>query len=248
MYNKITVQMFKDYFIRDFPYMVYAVQKINFPSLPTSGTFRIGYGAAETADINFDATANDIEIAMRLIVGLESITVIGSIATDLTITFNGVSGLVNILTINSNTLQDALLFAVVPIVTEEIPGEAISIAITKYILDEDIQRAIDEAFSRMNHGPYDDQEQFDISSYYLSAHYLVMNIRSSSSGISGSYEWLTSSKGVGSVNTSYAIPQYIMDNPLFASLSKTNYGARYLEMLWPLLPGQMFVSAGATSP
>jgi hypothetical protein len=48
------------------------------------------------------------------------------------------------------------------------------------------------------------------------------------------------------VNESYSIPQHILDNPILAMLSKTNYGAKYLSMVLPRIVGQVFIVAGET--
>lgn len=82
----------------------------------------------------------------------------------------------------------------------------------------------------------------------LSAHYLVMNLRSSSQGINGQYNFLQVSKGVGSVNESFSIPERITNNPYFSMLTKTNYGQAYLQLLLPQLTGQIYVVAGTTLP
>ena len=82
----------------------------------------------------------------------------------------------------------------------------------------------------------------------MAAHYLVTNLRASSQGINGQYAWLEQSKGAGAVNQSFAIPQRILDNPLFAMLTKTNYGASFLQLVLPQLTGQMFNAYGMTKP
>jgi hypothetical protein len=77
---------------------------------------------------------------------------------------------------------------------------------------------------------------------------LVLNIRSSSQGINGQFNFLQQTKSVGAVSEGFAIPQRILDNPYFSMLTKTNYGAEYLQLLLPQLAGQMFVVAGTTLP
>lgn len=100
----------------------------------------------------------------------------------------------------------------------------------------------------MNPGLFSTQANYTLGYLMLSAHFLVLNIRSSSQGISGQYSWLQTNKNVGSVSEGLQIPQRILDNPEFAMLSKTNYGARFLMMVLPQLTGQIFNVYGRTLP
>lgn len=114
------------------------------------------------------------------------------------------------------------------------------------ILDSDITKAIDEAAVNFNEALFSTQGTYSMAFLYLSAHYLVMDIRASGQGISGSFPWLTSSKGVGSVSESSSIPTFISDNPMLAHLGKTYYGAKYISLVYPKLIGNMFSSYGGT--
>jgi hypothetical protein len=116
------------------------------------------------------------------------------------------------------------------------------------ILDQDIQNAF--AAANVNFSPnfWDSQQTFTLGYLYLSAHFLCMNIRASSQGINGQYNFGQVSKGAGSVNEAFSIPQRILDNPEFAMYAKTTYGAQYLMWLLPQLAGQMFSVCGRTKP
>ncbi len=116
------------------------------------------------------------------------------------------------------------------------------------ILDADINKAIVEAGVNFNSALWPTQALFTMAYLYLTAHYLVMDLRASSQGIAGSYSWMTSSKSVGSVSESFTIPQKILDNPYLAMISKTNYGAKYLSLALPQLAGQVFAVCGRTKP
>ncbi len=116
------------------------------------------------------------------------------------------------------------------------------------ILDSDISKAQGEANFNFSSAFATSQENFSMLFNYLTAHYLVMDIRASSQGISGTYSWLESSKSVGSVSQSFSIPQRILDNPEYSYLSKTNYGAKYLSLILPRLSGQIFNVCGRTNP
>jgi hypothetical protein len=112
----------------------------------------------------------------------------------------------------------------------------------------DITNAMMDAASQINQGLFGAQEQYTVGFLNLSAHYLVTSLQSSSQGVSGAWTWQTQSKGVGNVNQSYAIPQRILDNPMFSYLSKTNYGMKYLSLILPQLSGVMFTVHGTTKP
>ena len=116
------------------------------------------------------------------------------------------------------------------------------------IIDADIEKAFGEAKFNFNPRFFKDQDQFNIGFLYLTAHYLVMDLRAASQGISGQFTWLESSKSVGSVSASYGVPERIMNNPQYAWLTKTNYGAKYLMLIMPYLVGNIFTVSGRTKP
>lgn len=116
------------------------------------------------------------------------------------------------------------------------------------VMDIDITNALQLAGVNFNPCLWSDQQSYTIGYLLLSAHFLVLNLRSSSQGISGQYSWTESSKGVGSVSEGFSIPDRILENPEFAMLSKTNYGAQYLFLVLPQLTGQIFSSYGGTNP
>lgn len=116
------------------------------------------------------------------------------------------------------------------------------------VQDQDITRAIENASINFNQDLFSDQVSFNNGFLLLTAHFLVMNLRASSQGMNGKFPWLQQSKGVGSVSESFAIPQRILDNPEFAMLAETNYGAQFLMLTIAQLSGQVFVVRGATLP
>jgi len=118
--------------------------------------------------------------------------------------------------------------------------------ITANVLDADIARAISETELTINEDLFVSQNDFNTGFLLLTAHNLVMNIRASSQGLSGNAEWLTTSRSVGSVSVSEQVPSTILENPVFAMLAKTNYGAKYLMIVYPRLLGAMYSTDGAT--
>lgn len=116
------------------------------------------------------------------------------------------------------------------------------------ILDQDIGNAFFSTNFNINQGLFENQGSYSLGYLLLSAHYLVMNLRQSSQGMNGQYNFLQSSKGVGQVSESFSIPERIMGDPYWAMLTKTNYGQAYLQLLLPQLAGQMFNAYGTTLP
>lgn len=116
------------------------------------------------------------------------------------------------------------------------------------VLDVDVLNAFNLVDITINQALWDNQTQFQIGYGYLAAHFLVLNLRASSQGLNGQYTFLQNSKSVGSVSESFTIPQRVIDNPDFAQYFKTNYGAMYMQLVWPQLAGQMFSVYGRTKP
>jgi hypothetical protein len=114
------------------------------------------------------------------------------------------------------------------------------------VLDGDITNAFADVAFNFNPNFFPDQPSYTLGFLLLAAHYLVMNLRSSSQGWSGQFSWLQTAKSAGSVSDATSIPQRILDNPLYAYLTKTNYGTKFLMLILPQLSGQMFVLAGGT--
>lgn len=116
------------------------------------------------------------------------------------------------------------------------------------VLDTDILNAFNLVDITINQCLWPDQTSYKIAYGYLAAHFLVLNLRASSQGVNGQWDWLNASKGVGGVSQSFQIPQRVQDNPDFAQYYKTHYGAMYMNLAWSLLSGQMFSVCGRTKP
>lgn len=114
------------------------------------------------------------------------------------------------------------------------------------VIDGDLDRASLQASFNINPSIFETQTEYTLAFNLLMAHYLVMNLRTSSQGLSGKFEWLTASKSVGSVSISEAIPQKILDNPLFSVYASTGYGVQYLLMVYPRALGAVYTISGGT--
>lgn len=116
------------------------------------------------------------------------------------------------------------------------------------VTDTDIANAYALTNSNINIALWDSQAEYTLGYLLLSAHFLVTNLMASGQGLSGQYSFLTTSKGVGSVSISQAIPQRIQDNPYLSMLMKTPYGAQYVMLLLPRIVGQSLTVAETTNP
>lgn len=116
------------------------------------------------------------------------------------------------------------------------------------VLDSDVTYAFTFVNVNINQALFADQGSYTLGYNLLAAHYLVMNLRASSQGINGQFNFLQASKGVGSVSEAFSIPQRILDNPDWAILCKTNYGAMFIQLIIPQLAGQMYIAYGTTLP
>jgi hypothetical protein len=116
------------------------------------------------------------------------------------------------------------------------------------VLDQDIAGAFLFTNMSINQDLWPDQGSYTLGYLLLTAHYMVLNLRSSSQGLNGQFNWAQTQKAVGAVSESFQIPQRVIDNPELMLLTKTNYGATYLQLILPLLAGQMFSVMGRTKP
>lgn len=116
------------------------------------------------------------------------------------------------------------------------------------VLDTDVAKAFMLTNVNINPDLWNSQDEYTIAYELLSAHYLCTNLRNSSQGLAGKFKFLAQSTSVGSVSESYAIPQSILDNALYAFFATTTYGALYLQMLVPRLVGVSLTVPRMTLP
>ncbi len=116
------------------------------------------------------------------------------------------------------------------------------------VMDADISKAMSEAKITFNQSFFPDDASVRLGYYYLTAHYLVIDLQNASAGLAGVSSNPVSSRSVGSVSESYAIPDKYLKNPVLAFLSKTGYGQKYLSMILPQMVGNMASVAGWTNP
>lgn len=85
---------------------VIAQQHIAYSSVPATGSYKLKYGLLETGSLAYNADAAAVQVALRLLSGLGSVTVSGDYTSGFTIVFTGVSGPATLLINSANSLQD----------------------------------------------------------------------------------------------------------------------------------------------
>lgn len=116
------------------------------------------------------------------------------------------------------------------------------------VLDTDIQGAILDAQFNVNPGLFPNQTMFSRAFLYLAAHQMIEKIKMAAAGVQSQYSWLTKSKTVGDVSQSFEIPEVIKNSPFLANIGTTRYGAMYLQIIAPLLVGNIQVDCTYTNP
>ena len=117
----------------------------------------------------------------------------------------------------------------------------------EYVMDSDITRAFSEAKMNFNPSIWPSDEALLIAYLYLTAHYMVGDLQAAEQGIGSSGNFPVSSRGVGPISESYAIPEWMMRDPNIAYFATTRYGQKYLSLVKPLLIGNAVVYEGATT-
>lgn len=121
-------------------------------------------------------------------------------------------------------------------------------SVDNYVSDEDIERAFAEAKVGFNQALFPTDEDIKMGFLYLTAHYLVNDLRAALNGIAGVGAFMVASRSVGNVSESYSIPQAFLNDPIYAYLTTTPYGMKYLSLIYAYLRGGVFVVGGWTLP
>lgn len=116
-----------------------------------------------------------------------------------------------------------------------------------YILDADITKAFGEAEQVFNQGLYTKDGYIERAYLYLTAHYLVMDIRASKAAFD-TPSGVLSSRSVGSVSASYSVPEKWLKSDLLYPYTLSNYGIKYLSLTAPMLIGNVHGIVGTTRP
>lgn len=219
-----SVADFKAQFKRDFPYAV--------PAFGAAGNIVLAAGAI--ASIGLAAPGQGYLVAPQVAVIDE--TGSGAVVTA-TVANGGVTGFV-VGTAGANYKAPTLL----------ITGGAGDDTDLTRVTDDDVASAIFDANYNVNPGLFGTQAEYSRAFLYLVAHCLVERLLAAGEGMRGRFNWLVTGKSAGDLAESYTIPENILQSSFLASLSKTRYGARYLEIISPLLVGNMGTYFRQTPP
>lgn len=116
------------------------------------------------------------------------------------------------------------------------------------VTDDDIAGASIDAQFNINQCLFDTEAEFKRAFAYLQAHMLVEKIAAATQGLGSQYNWITVAKSVGNVSESYQVPASILESPMLAAFSRTRYGALYLQIIAPMLVGNMMTNFRQSLP
>lgn len=117
--------------------------------------------------------------------------------------------------------------------------------VLNYTQDSDILNAIAEASVNFNQGLFGDCCTAKLVFLYLVAFYLTLDFQNAMAPMGGG--GIVQSKSVGSVSESYAIPQWMLNNPSYSMYAVNGYGRKYLSLIRPYLLGTIILSKGRTT-
>lgn len=118
-----------------------------------------------------------------------------------------------------------------------------------YVLDADIENAFVEARQVFNMSLARGGDEFVLLMFlYLTAHFLVHDLRAAQGGVSAGIVGNVSSRSVGNVSESYAIPDAWRKSPILQFYTTSQYGLKYLNMVLPRLSGNVQSVHGTTRP
>ena len=128
-------------------------------------------------------------------------------------------------------------------------GETVSIYSCQkdYVMDADITRAFAEADINFNESLFGTDASLKLTFLYLAAHYLVNDLKAAEQGSRSAGEFPVSSRSIGGVSESYAIPNWILNDPVLGQFATTKYGMKYISLVKPLLIGNVVVYEGSTT-
>jgi len=120
-------------------------------------------------------------------------------------------------------------------------------AVCSDVTDNDLDKAFIEADMNFNESLFGEDNALKTCFLYLAAHYLCNDLQTATDGINSTGYYPVSSRSVGSVSESYAIPEWMTKDPNLGAFMTTRYGQKYLSLIKPLLIGNVQVYTGNTT-
>lgn len=128
------------------------------------------------------------------------------------------------------------------------PWPVVADSIYNYVQDQDIQKAFLQAQTLFNQSFFGDDATEEMAYLYLTAHFLIIDLRAAGAGLSGTGAFPVSGRSVGSVSESYGIPAAYLNNPAMTLYTQTQYGMKYLSLILPQSVGNVVSVYGGTQP
>lgn len=85
------------------------IQNLTFSSVPTSGEWKLTYNGIDSANFNFDADASGVQSSIRLVTGLEAVTVSGDYTDGFVFTMYGIQNPLPLTASNGGSPLDATM-------------------------------------------------------------------------------------------------------------------------------------------
>ena len=126
--------------------------------------------------------------------------------------------------------------------TDSTVWQSVKDDINLYVTDADLTKALEMAKGYINVSLIPKEALFKTAFLYLMAHFVYEDFNIFSSGLDSfsSGSGLVNSVSVGSVSESYTISTW-MQNPNFLWLTKSPYGYKYLQIIYPYLFASSFM-------
>lgn len=125
--------------------------------------------------------------------------------------------------------------------------EQIDDNVINYVQDSDITRAFGEAQISFNQALFGLDAEIRLAYLYMTAHYLVNDLKTARAGAQSTGDHTVASRSVGNVSESYAIPEAFTKNPIFTFYTKSGYGLKYLNLIFPKIKGNVVSVQGGTN-
>lgn len=113
-----------------------------------------------------------------------------------------------------------------------------------FVQDQDIENAFSEATILFNPALWDGDANEELAYLYLTAHFMVTDLRRANAGLTSRPEFVASARTVGSVSETYELPDMYKNNPILNGYLKTGYGMKYLDLMLPNLVGNTVAICG----
>jgi len=117
-------------------------------------------------------------------------------------------------------------------------------SIDDFILDRDIEKAMNEAANRFNPSLLSNDLNRKIAFSYLTAFFLVYDLQTAKDGVSSSWSNPVKRRTVGKMSVWYEIPTTMKSYPSYQFLARNQYGVKYFELIRAKLVGNVKVFLG----